>query len=122
MSRYVEFSFDLPFFDLIDDPDQLSRLEELMQILDIHFEPTDLHHRYLSYGVGIDQVGKGDVFVFFYKDNQDRFILIDLFREFTDQYNMVKLGARCEAKNNPMLDELVLELCYSDFLIEFWEG
>ncbi len=48
--------------------------------------------------------------------------MIDLFREFTDQYNMVKLGARCEAKNNAMLDELVLELCYSDFLIEFWEG
>jgi len=34
--------------------------------------------------------------VFFKKDDKENFIFIDLFNDFTDQYNMVKLGVRCE--------------------------
>lgn len=31
MKRYIEFSFYLPFFDLIDDTDAVFNLEEIMR-------------------------------------------------------------------------------------------
>ncbi|MGN7763378.1 hypothetical protein [Paenibacillus sp. 22594] len=98
MKRYIEFSFYLPFFDLIDDTDEVFCLEELMRQLNIRFNIMELYDQYISYGEGPCRAGKGDVFVFFTKDDKDSFILIDLFNDFTDQHNMVKLGVRCEVK------------------------
>lgn len=103
MKKYTEFSFYLPFYDLIDDPDEGSHLEQLMGQLHISFDITALYHRYLSYGAG-----KGDIFVFIKEDDRDSFIFIDLFNGFTDQHNMVKLGVRCDSK----LDEKIRNLLY----------
>ncbi|MEK5239856.1 hypothetical protein NST99_29785 [Paenibacillus sp. FSL L8-0470] len=100
MKRYIEFSFYLPFFDLIDDMFEVFSLEELMRQLNIRFNFMELCDQYLSYGEGPSRAGKGDVFVFFTKDDRDSFILIDLFNDFTDQHNMVKLGVRCEIKHD----------------------
>lgn len=38
--------------------------------------------------------------MFFTKYDKNSFILIDLFNDFTDQHNMVKLGVRCEIKHD----------------------
>lgn len=110
MNLYTEFSFDMPFFDLVDDSGRYLQLEKLMRLLNIHFDATALYARYLSYGVGADQVGKGDVFVFFHKTNPDCFIVIDLFHEFTDQYNMVKLGVRCEVEEEDIIRTVLQEI------------
>jgi len=100
MKRYIEFSFYLPFFDLIDDEFEASDLEELTKQLNIKINFTELYYHYLSYGEGASRAGKGDIFVFFTKDNSDDFIMIDLFSDFTDQHNMVKLGVRYEIKQD----------------------
>ncbi|OKP88491.1 hypothetical protein A3844_07240 [Paenibacillus helianthi] len=99
MKRYIEFSFYLPFFDLIDDTFEVFSLEELMRQLVIRFNFMELCDRYLSYGEGPSRAGKGDVYVFFTEDDRESFILIDLFNDFTDQHNMVKLGVRYEIKH-----------------------
>ncbi|CAH1203129.1 MULTISPECIES: hypothetical protein [Paenibacillus] len=96
MKEYIEYSFYLSFFDLIDDVDEASSLEELMKTFNINYDLAELYNQYLSYGKGTCRAGKGDVFVFLNKNDGESFILIDLFQDFTDQYNMVKLGVRCE--------------------------
>lgn len=90
MKRYIEFSFYLPFFDLIEDTNEVFCLEELMRQLNIRFNIMELYDRYISYGEGPCRAGQGDVFVFFTKDDKDSFILIDLFNDFTDQHNMIR--------------------------------
>lgn len=110
MNPYTEFSFDMPFFDLVDDSGRSLQLEKLMPLLNIYFDAAALYDRYLSYGVGADQAGKGDVFVFFHKTNPDRFIVIDMFCDFTDQYNMVKLGVRCEAEEEDVIRTVLQEI------------
>ncbi|EPY06205.1 hypothetical protein PAALTS15_15836 [Paenibacillus alvei TS-15] len=94
MERYTEVSFYLPFFDLIDGTDQASSFEKLISLFHINLDITDLYNKYLSYGEGPYSVGKGDVYVFFDRDDKESFILIDLFHDFTDQHNMVRLGVR----------------------------
>lgn len=106
MKRYIEFSFYLPFFDLIDDTDEVFSLEELMRKLNIRFNIMELYNQYLSYGKGPSRAGKGDIFVFFTKDDKDSFILIDLFNDFTDQHNMVKLGVRCEINHDKRIRDI----------------
>ncbi|OWR32309.1 hypothetical protein CDO73_01485 [Saccharibacillus sp. O23] len=100
MKTYMEYSFYLPFFDLIDDEIEMFLLEELMQQLNIRFDFMELYDQYLSYGEGASSAGKGDAFVFFNKEDKESFILIDLFHDFTDQYNMVQLGVRCKIEND----------------------
>ncbi|ADM71139.1 hypothetical protein GMA19_03334 [Paenibacillus polymyxa E681] len=106
MKRYIEFSFYLPFFDLIDDTDGVFSLEELMRQLNIRFNIMELYNQYLSYGEGVSRVGKGDVFVFSTKYDKNIFILIDLFNDFTDQHNMVKLGVRCEINHDKRIRDI----------------
>ena len=48
MKRYIEFSFYLPFFDLIDETDEIFNLEEIMRQLDISFNKMELYKQYLS--------------------------------------------------------------------------
>ncbi|AJS58992.1 hypothetical protein [Paenibacillus sp. IHBB 10380] len=110
MKRYIEFSFYLPFFDLIDDSDEVLNLEELMRQLNISFNMMELYNQYLSYAEGPFRAGKGDVFVFFKKDDKDSFILIDLFNDFTDQHNMVKLGVRCEIKYDKQIRNILYNI------------
>ncbi|WHX49583.1 hypothetical protein QNH46_02525 [Paenibacillus woosongensis] len=99
MEAYTEISFYLPFFDLIDDTDEASSIEKLLRQFNINLDLTELYNKYNSYGEGPDSVGKGDVLVFFKRDDKESFILIDLFHDFTDQYNMVKLGVRSSIKS-----------------------
>ncbi|MCG7406525.1 hypothetical protein MH117_03780 [Paenibacillus sp. ACRRX] len=99
MESYTEISFYLPFFDLIDEADEASSFEELIRLFHINIDLAELYHKYLSYGEGPYSVGQGDVYVFFDKDDRESFILIDLFHDFTDQYNMVKLGVRSSIHN-----------------------
>lgn len=110
MKRYIEFSFYLPFFDLIDDTDEVFSLEELMRQLNISFNMIELYYQYLSYGEGPSRAGKGDVFVFFKKDDKDSFTLIDLFNDFTDQHNMVKLGVHCEIKYDKQIRNILYNI------------
>lgn len=110
MKRYIEFSFYLPFFDLIDDTDEVFNLEEIMRQLDISFNKMELYNQYLSYGEGPFRAGKGDIFVFFKKNDKNSFILIDLFNDFTDQHNMVKLGVRCEIKYDKQIRNILYNI------------
>ncbi|MCM3337895.1 hypothetical protein M3650_04415 [Paenibacillus sp. MER TA 81-3] len=114
MKRYIEFSVYLPFFVLIDDTDEellgASNLEELMKELNISLNITELYNVYLSYGNGPYRAGKGDVFVFFKNNDMDSFILIDLFNDFTDQHNMVKLGVRCETIQEKQIRDILFDL------------
>lgn len=110
MKRYIELSFYLPFFDLMDDTFEVFRLEELMTQLNTKINFTKLYDQYLSYGNGPSRAGKGDVFVFFAEDDRDSFIVIDLFNDFTDQYNMVKLGVRYEVNNDKDKDKRIRDL------------
>ncbi|TVX96269.1 hypothetical protein [Cohnella terricola] len=107
MKKYIEFSFYLPFFDLIDDTDETSSLEELMRQFDLSLNIEGLDNQYLSYGDGAFRAGKGDIFVFFKKDDKESFILIDLFNDFTDQHNMVKLGVRCEVNKDKQIRNIL---------------
>lgn len=110
MKKYIEFSFYLPFFDLIDDTNEVFILEELMRELKIKFDIMELDNQYLSYGEGPGRAGKGDIFVFFAIGDKDVFILIDLFNDFTDQHNMVKLGVRCEIKHHKQIRDLLHDI------------
>ncbi|MMZ57115.1 hypothetical protein D1872_190310 [compost metagenome] len=110
MKEYIEYSFYLPFFDLIDDTDEASSLEELMKQFNISYNLMELYNQYLSYGEETCRAGKGDVFVFFNKEDGESFILIDLFSDFTDQHNMVKLGVRCEVNNGKRIREKLFSI------------
>jgi len=67
MNGYIEFSFYLPFFDLIDDTAETSSLDELMRQFNLSLNIEGLYNQYLSYGDGPSRAGKGDVFVFLRK-------------------------------------------------------
>jgi hypothetical protein len=96
MSNYIEFSFHLPFYDLIYN--NWSSLEEL-----------DNHEivaitQWLGIALDIDALtkeyekvknGKGDIFVFFHPTDKETFLYFDLFNEETDQCGMIQLGVRC---------------------------
>lgn len=107
MEVYTEISFYLPFFDLIDDTDEASSFEKLIRQFNIKLDITELYNKYLSYGEGTYSVGKGDVFVFFKRNDKESFILIDLFHDFTDQHNMVKLGVRSSIENFGAIKDVI---------------
>lgn len=67
MKRYIEFSFYLPFFDLIDDTDGVFSLEELMRQLNIRFNIMELYNQYLSIWRGFFQSREGRCFCVFHE-------------------------------------------------------
>ncbi|WP_339293221.1 hypothetical protein MKY48_13975 [Paenibacillus sp. FSL W8-0187] len=108
MEGYTEVSFYLPFFDLIDDTDEA--LEKLIRQFNIKLDITELYSKYLSYGEGTYSVGKGDVIVFFKRNDKESFILIDLFHDFTDQHNMVKLGVRSSIEDFGAMKDVIYSI------------
>ncbi|WP_019640773.1 hypothetical protein [Paenibacillus fonticola] len=110
MEAYTEISFYLPFFDLIDDTDEASSIENLFRQFNINLDLTELYNKYKSYGEGPNSVGKGDVLVFFKREDKESFILIDLFHDFTDQYSMVKLGVRSSIKNFGEIKDVIYSI------------
>lgn len=56
------------------------------------------------------RIGKGDVFVFFKRNDKESFILIDLFHDFTDQHIMVKLGVRSSIENFGAIKDVIYSI------------
>jgi DNA adenine methylase len=111
MKTYTEFSLYLPFFELIDeleeDEIEAGSLVELMRLLEIRIHAAELYSKYDSYGDGPERAGRGDVCVYFSRNDLDRFIMIDLFHDFTDQHNMVRLGVRCNSEHEYRVKEVL---------------
>lgn len=121
MNEYVEVSCYLPFFDLLDSPylphvevyeeeGQESDFAELVRRFCTTLDVEELYARYMAYGNNVESVGRGDVFVFHKRDDRESFLLLDLFHDFTDQHNMVRLGIRCTVQHYEGLREVLLRI------------
>jgi hypothetical protein len=103
MSEYIEFSLNLPFYDLVynswcaDGDKQHKDNHEIMAIADwlgILLDTNALMREYEKV-----QAGAGDVFVFFNPNDSQIFLYFDFFNDVTDQCGMIEFGLRCPREN-----------------------
>ncbi|NGZ76958.1 hypothetical protein [Saccharibacillus alkalitolerans] len=113
MNGIVEFKLRLPFYDLIAEPEAENApayLEQLAERLRLRIDLSMLEDEYGSCGSGPEQAGCGDLLLFRRTGDPDCFVLIDLFRDFTDQHGMVELGIRCGRELRQPIVELLAAL------------
>jgi hypothetical protein len=96
MNNYIEFSFHLPFYDLIYDSwSDLNVLDnhEIIAIaewMDVAFDIEILTKEYEK-----TVPNHGDIFIFYNTIDKEKFLYFDLFNEKTDQCGMIQFGLRC---------------------------
>ena len=86
--------------ELVEYPDETcdeciphSNFQAIMDVLDIKVPIEDIHERFLE-----QPVNTGDVLVFANKDQQDRCIVLDTYRDPYDQLDMIQFGWRMSTK------------------------
>jgi hypothetical protein len=113
MDHYVEYSFHLPFYDLIyNNWSSLEALDNheivaIAQWLGVAFDLDALTKEYEKVSIG-----KGDIFVFLHQKDKEKFLYFDFFNEATDQCGMIQFGLRCLRSERETALRLIEPLFY----------
>ncbi len=117
--NYTEFSFEIPYDDLLieDTENNCEEIEKIFGLLGIKTEPDYISKKYDSYydnsaarysGDPLARAGRGNVVKHLSPDDKGSFIFFDMMNGCSDQNNMIELGIRCGTGIAQKIKELLL--------------